>query len=735
MPSRRADRDSPFHDRKRRSDRVLRTFPDEPCPPDGFFAASSRRGRRSGLATFGILLAFSAPFTNAASLPAPIDEEIVAPSEMRWVPGGEDVELFAEMLVDASVPPGFRREAATRLGRLGTQEAAAILQAVLLGEDQIGRQAVVDGLAAVPELQPEIVSVVIQSLTVGVLTPEPAAGVLANAGPQAMAVLISEFERTPASEARVRLIDLLGRLGDPAAPGALVAALDREPSEEELVAIDAALRRWSNSDVRRNPVAWRAWWNNLNMDGQDSRALRRLANRIAQESARADAQTRRAGILAQRIADLYVSLLGLQPESERIPRLREMLGDEEAAVRLAAVSQVERMLRDAKLPPGEIREPIVSRLGDIDPEIRIKAAKVLDAMGGDDLGPILVRSLVIESDPEVIRAGLRILGGRPQPEAVSFAIDRLESSDPEMASLSARVISAVAAVGTLHPDDREQVRGVLGDRRGVDSRDEARLAVLVASEPDEAVDLLQAEDESVRRGAAEAFRSLGRRDLLLGHATNPTVRRVAIQAWAEVDGSIGAVNVRSLLSLRPEADEPEIETDSATWRAAMVRVLEAMPRSRMIEVEELLSEETELLEERGAMLRRGVAAPDLAEGERLRLVDLLGRALLAAGRPLDAAEELRAGGADEENSPLRDLLLVALFESGEWSGAWALQPDPSVWLDFVESRAPLRPDLCGRMLAELTLRMDELGEAASPEALERLASLQGRLQATTVEEE
>lgn len=155
----------------------------------------------------------------------------------------------------------------------------------------------------------------------------------------------------------------------------------------------------------------------------------------------------------------------------------------------------------------------------------------------------------------------------------------------------------------------------------------------------------------------------------------------------------------------------------------------------MIEVEELLSEETELLEERGAMLRRGVAAPDLAEGERLRLVDLLGRALLAAGRPLDAAEELRAGGADEENSPLRDLLLVALFESGEWSGAWALQPDPSVWLDFVESRAPLRPDLCGRMLAELTLRMDELGEAASPEALERLASLQGRLQATTVEEE
>ncbi len=709
----------------------MRTFPDEPCPPDPSATAPSGRNPWRGLAIAALSLAVVAPSSGRG----PIDDGIAGASEIRWVPGGEDVDLFAEMLVDSSVPPGFRREAATRLGRLGTREAADLLTAVLLGDDRLGRQAVVDGLAAVPDLQPEIVAVVIAGLTAGVLPSEPAAGVLANAGPRGMAVLIAEFERTPSSEARVRLIDLLGRLGDPAAPGALVAALDRSPSEEELAAIDSALRRWSNSDVRRNPVAWRAWWNNLNMDGQDSRALRRLANRIAQESARADAQTRRAGVLARRVADLYVNLLALQPESERLDRLRGMLGDEESTVRLAAVSQVERMLRDAKLPSGELREPVVARLGDIDAEIRIKAAKVLDAMGGDDLGPILVRSLLIESDPEVIRAGLRILGGRPQPEAVSFAIDRLGSSDPEMASLAARVIAAVAAVGTLHPDDREKVRGVLGDRRGIDSRDEARLAVLVASEPDEAVDLLQASDESVRRGAAEAFRSLGRRDLLLGHATNPTVRRIAIQAWAEIDGSVGPANVGSLLTLRPGADEPEIETDSATWRAAMVRVLEAMPKTRLVEVEELLSEEDDLLAERAAMLRRGMAGPDLREGERLRMAELLGRALLSAGRPVEAVEELGAVGAEEEDSPLRGLLSTALFESGEWGRAWSMQPSPSVWLDFIEERAAERPELCGRMLAELTLRMKDLGDEASPDARERLAILQRRLQAGTTEPE
>ena len=695
---------------------TLTKFPDEP--------RILRFGRLRTMAFFSLVLVPGLDSSLTAGL---VDEVVEGVRETRpELTSSDDLRLFTEMLDDVTVPAGFRREAATRLGRAGTAEAALVLGRVLMGNDVLGREAVLEGLRGVPSLPRPVVREVLAAVIDGIVSPEEGASVLAGADVDGIITVVSRFQETEERVLRLRLIDRRGRLGDPAAPGALVEALRFAIDDEEADAIDESLQRWSNSEVSRDANAWRSWWNNLNlnMDGDGSRALRQLANRIAQESARADAQAQRAEGLANRIAELYANLLALLPEVDRVPRLRIMLDDEESMVRLVAVAQIERMLRDAKLPPDETREAIVARLGDIDPRIRIKATKILDAMGGEDLGPILVRSLVIESDPEVIRTGLQVLGGRPQPDAVAFAIQRLGDEDAETAALAARVIATVAAAGQLHPDDRDRVRSRFTDLAMIDSRDEARLVVLVSDRPDETVDLLLVEDEMVRRGAAEAYRTLGRRDILFESALNPTVMRVAIQAWSEVDSKIGPVNIQTMLSLRPDEDAPDAETDLATWRAAMIRLLEAMPTAKLPETESLLALEITLIDERCKMLRRGITDRTLVEADRVILHRLLARVLAGSGRPLEAVLEYRAAGAGEEGSVLRNELLTALFLAEEWDDASDLAPVLAVWIDFLEDRPLAESEFSRGMLVEIGRRFES---EIQPTDQTRLEALRGRL--------
>ena len=158
--------------------------------------------------------------------------------------------------------------------------------------------------------------------------------------------------------------------------------------EAERLAIDAALRRWSNMSGRMTPDDWSRWWKGLSVDPDSSQGIRRLANRIASESARAAAAEARAAEaearadgLSRQIVQLHGRLIALLPEAERIARVQAMLRDDEAMVRFAAVSQIERMLGDGRVLPPEVRVDLLSRLTDEDPTIRIKSAEALDAMG------------------------------------------------------------------------------------------------------------------------------------------------------------------------------------------------------------------------------------------------------------------------------------------------------------------------------------------------------------------
>lgn len=668
------------------------------------------RGAFRSLSTV-LVAGVSMAATASSSTPSIVEARPAAAS-------GEDLELFESLLLDAEVPVAFRQEAATRLMQSGSEDAAAMIGRAIEGGDDARRAIVIDALKVAGPLGGPVARVVVVAAADGSIPVDAAAAALAISGEIGTAEVVSMHRSEIRSDRRARVVEILGRLPDPVAAGVLVAAMEDAVDPEDIERIDRALQRWSNSSVSRTPVGWAAWWTRLNVAGDGSVALQRLTSRILQEAARADTEAaraiaaeERAERLARQLADAHARLLVLLPETERMARVQAMLVDPESRIRSAAIAQIERMLRDARALPEPLRRALLDRLADIDPAIRMKAAQVLDTMGGEELGPTLVRSLEGESDPEVVRAGLLVLGNRPQPSAAGFAVGQLSSKDPEILRLAARVLGTLSAADLLHPDDRELVRTAFAEGLSIDARETARLAVLVAKDPeDDAVSsLLDSELELVQRGAAEAMRTRGLRELLHAHAGSPAVARVAVQAWADPARGVDATSVERLLELRPRPDgkaggSVDTDADFANWKAAMTRVLEAMPGSQVAAVADRLAGSREFLDARIGLLRRGADDPSLATPARIGLQRRLAGVLVEAGRPAEAVGELRAAGAGEPDSPLRGELFAALLRAADWSAAAEIEPDPGPWIMVLENRDALGEGGDAGIVAEIERR-------------------------------
>ena len=650
----------------------------------------------------------------------------------------EDLRWFEAMLVDPAVPTAYRQDAAVRLIRSGSEEAATIVTRALDGGDDGRRTLVADALKIAGPVSAPMARAVANAAAAGRLGPEVSAAALSMSGETGTAELVERFQAETSAEPRRRLIDVLGRLAAPMAPGVLVAAMQDNGDVDEVAAIDAALRRWSNSPVSRTPVEWADWWNRLNVQGDGAVGLRQLSERIVQEAnradaaaARADAAEARAERLAGQLAEVHARLLALLPEEERMARVQAMLADDEVRIRSVAIGQIERMLRDAKLLPDPVRKGLIDRLADADPSLRIKAAKVLDTIGGEDFGPTLVRSLEGETDVEVVRSGLLVLGNRPQPAAVDFALARLRSGDAETIRLAGRVLATLAGSGLLPPDDQARVRAIVAAGLVIDSRELARLAVLVADDADHPaiVALVDSSIEPVQRGAAEAYRTLGRRELLHQHAATPTVARIAVQAWADAEVSPTAVVVERLLELRPvppaEGPEPaDLAADLDTWRAAMVRVLEAMPVTQLVAVAPHLRGVKDLVEIRMTALRRGTDDVSLPAATRSRLHVELAEALIEAGRPVEAATELRTAGSEAIEPALQARLFEMLLFAEEWDEAARLEPAAAAWMAALDRRISAGDDSAAGLLAEIERRF---GPELKPADRDELDGARGRL--------
>ena len=614
----------------------------------------------------------------------------------------EDVSYLVSILENTAVPRDLRVGAANRLSRLGSPEAAeAIGEALELGSD-LTRQVVIEGIRASDRTTERVVSRVCSAALAGLVPLDAAAFIIGRSGAIAIDDLVARLDEEIDPKRREIGFELLGRITDPAAARSLVELMQQSDLQTvDARAIDAALRRWSDSSSSRSPAGWESWWSRMNIDGSASQALGQLVERIDRENQRAnDAESRAAG-LAERLAELHARTLATLNEEDRDVRILSLLVDEEVILRAVAIAQVERILRNGRILPDAIRGALSLCLDDVDPTIRITAGRVLDTAGGEDFGAKLVDSLADEDDPKVLAAGLELLGNRPQPKVVPFAIKMLGHADPTVARFSARALGAVAMAGLVTEDEFVAIRTAIPAQPSSMNREIARLAVLAAQDPSAAavVDLLEVDDVQVRRGAAEGFRARGHREVLLARATTPEVRRIAWQAWAEPPFMVA--NLEAILELRPAADVDE--SNLTTWQSAVARIFEGVPAGDVVRLDAILADDPVQFEARRVALARAAVAPEISREQRLAAARRLARRLIETGRPIEAATELKLLGATAD-SPLGDDLFEALLLAEAWEDAAGIRPDAEVWVNFLEGRIIAEPAIAKLILAEIDRR-------------------------------
>ena len=126
--------------------------------------------------------------------------------------------------------------------------------------------------------------------------------------------------------------------------------------------------------------------------------------------------------IESRVTDLAGRWLASLPVQARMKAVAEFLGDEVGAVRLAAVIEIERMLRDGVRPDNALTERAAEMLGDSDPRVRMRAGRLVIDMGLTFASDGLSARLERERDDGVIDGWLDALLLAPTASAFSPAV-------------------------------------------------------------------------------------------------------------------------------------------------------------------------------------------------------------------------------------------------------------------------------------------------------------------------
>ncbi|MCH2162563.1 MAG: HEAT repeat domain-containing protein, partial [Phycisphaerales bacterium] len=612
-------------------------------------------------------------------------------------------------------PLELRAGAAQRLATSEDSDVLAAFAGAILGADAARLEAVASGAGLAGTMPPEVMPAVLtHACETGGLSSAHVA--ILRVGRPWVTEILKEALLDGDQSCRLMAIEALAAMNDRQSVEVLVQFLDAfGPQAPEFKAIDAGLRTYAGVNAARSVRQWQDWWLELEKPAGGSEAVSMLEGRLRDAIERAEFAEQRGERLARRLAETIARLVAIMPETDRATKVVELAGDEEAVVRLAAVDQVERMLRNGRIPSDEIRDAMLQRINDTEPVIRIRAAKMLDAMGLADLGPRLVEAIGDESDPAVLAAVLEILGNRPVPGIVPIAVGLFNSSEPAVTQAAAGAVAAVGRAGLFDMEMAELVRDGLAQRvDGVDSGALAEVAILAAADPEDdlALGLLTHPNDSIRRGAAEGMRARGVRTRLLVEASDPVIARVAIMAWADPPWDLDSVD--ALLALRPAE---EAEADFAEWLEAMGEVLSSMPPQLVVQADSKLAAEEALFPARRAALRRAAMANEMGETNQLAAARQLADRLVAAGLPIEAAQELQAAGASPA-SPLGEDLFRTLLLAESWQEAAAVRPDAQPWLDALEAQVATSPESAGNLLLEIDRRFGENLEPSQKTSLE-----------------
>jgi len=350
---------------------------------------------------------------------------------------------------------------------------------------------------------------------------------------------------------------------------------------------------------------------------------------VAQETP-VDPQTQRITLLTDRLIDVYNRLYVATPEAERPTLLTEMLDDPVVAVRLLALSLIERKVLNAQPIDEAVRGKVRLLLDHESARVRAATAGLLRIVDDAPSVDLVIERLADEEDATVRNAYLSLLARQPTDRAVPPAIDLL--SEPANTAAAAQLLVRAIEQNQLTPEQR---KAALAEAVALANNGEhiepaaVRLVGRLATENQAALmrKLLDHSDDAVRLAAADAFvvGTLNHQPLMerLG---DPVLGPRAVAAAARHGDSLKIA--MDLLKREPTDAERR-----KPWRSAIAAVAGrlAAPDLRKLDDAVLTAANHQALRE--AVLKLALTLPaDKHVPDRTEMLLRLGEAQVAAGR-------------------------------------------------------------------------------------------------------
>jgi HEAT repeat protein len=654
---------------------------------------------------------------------APPLPEIAAPASAPATRGADQQRLedFLTLIQGPNLPLAARRTGARELLRLGWPQSVSRLTGVLTGDNKAARLAVALALADVPNLDDAYIDPLISMLA----DPDAelrhaAAAALAGYRDSGVTARLRDMMLDVSQPVVLRLaaVEALGAINKRPAVAALVEAV----ATPDLIIAQPALQALERSTAMNfggDAGQALAWWQQSKEEplaewqqGQIDRLVHR--SRELEQNLRD---------MELRLVESYRAEYIRTAEAERGPLLQNYLKDPSALVRLLGLELVQRQLGEGKPLPadaaGAVRELTRELLGDADPAVRVAAVQTVARFRDVADTERFLRALVSERKPNVCQAlvnGLGYIGdgnacptllkivctpdnparaeavaalgrqaergvlGPPEREAVAAELHKLfDETPPGQAALRERLLWAMAQIAD--PAFASVFSQALGEREAPLVRQAAARGIAAVKEQCEAlIPVTRDVDLSVRRTAVEALADCASTDehlsalwerLAPASEPDPTIRDVAWRAVVKLLSERSVAEAERWLERLPDTEERDAQADALL--AAMEGSLAKVPEG---------------LGELGRVWMR-VAAQRAAQNK----TDPAIAAYVAAVR------DLRAGQAPQLAEAAQALVRLALL-NGRYDEALATAlSNGSPALDGSALWAAVRPELAARLNA------------------------------------
>ncbi|MCP3902976.1 MAG: hypothetical protein GY715_05005 [Planctomycetes bacterium] len=624
----------------------------------------------------------------ATDADADADADTIAPgAPVTGQAADDEVRFLATILRSDSSAPETRIGAATRLLRLQSPAAYAVIDDVLRTGDGPNLLAVVTAMSSAPLAEPALLDATVSALD--------------TAGPEArdlLGIALSKYEqpalerllaivRDPQLPSRRRLgaIHALGSFPRRESGDELIALADPRHGENDVVRAAAleSLRRLAPADLGDDFQAWRAWWFEVR-DKSPEEWARELVRQYQQRAAALQQANRE-------LADRYIEALdelhkNLPVSPDQLERLPRLLNDAMPRVRRFAMERIARLLRDSVLIPDTVRRELLRCLADDVPQVRLMALRLLHELDEPEVGRMIVDRLSTERDRAVLAGIMEVLENQPLPAALAPVLGWLD--DAQLGTAAAEATWAIldrprgngeTAVGAA---TSEQIRKVTRDaalRLPSLSANPAlaRLLARVGAEEDLPFvePLLDDPDANLRRAVAEGLRARGLEEPLLARADDEAIYPSAVGVLA--DGPPELARFERLVAMRrAEGNGTE------RWSEAVRTLASRLDASMLLAADDMLAKV-----ENGhtnlrvfVLVRAGLDRDTMPPEIRGAILGRVTPLLIEQNNALRAFELIEHFEGAAVNPGLPAAKFQAALLAGRYDAAERIHPEPAAWI-------------------------------------------------------